>query len=675
MFDKILIANRGEIACRVARSARRMGIRTVAVYSDADATALHVTACDEGYRLGPAPARTSYLDAPKIVAIATAAGAQAIHPGYGFLSENESFATAVAAAGLVFVGPPPAAIRAMGSKAEAKAIMGRAGVPVVPGYHGAAQDDAVLQAQADAIGYPVLIKASAGGGGKGMRVVLRRDEFAAALASARREAKAGFGDERMLLEKYLPQARHIEIQVFADAHGQCVHLLERDCSVQRRHQKVLEEAPAPGMTLPRRERMGAAAVAAAKAIGYTGAGTVEFIVAEPPGTDAPFYFMEMNTRLQVEHPVTEMVTGVDLVEWQLRVAAGERLPLTQEQIVLHGHAIEARIYAEDPDRDFLPSIGRIAYLRTPETSAQVRIDTGVREGDAISRYYDPMIAKLIAWGEDRSAALRRLKAALAAYRVAGVTTNVAFLQRLLAHDAFASGRVDTGLIARYHAALFPPPSPPSERVLAVAALGELARLRRAALTRANTSGDPGSPWHEIATWWPNSDQHAIALNFEAAGGAYPVRVRNDGDAVTLRLGGRDVAASVTSEGCDLRVEFDGGEWAAAYVAQGEERYVFCGSEMHRLRCVDPLAHSAVEEAHAGRLTAPMSGTVVAVLVQAGEAVAKGAPLLVLEAMKMEHTIKAPVSGKVSAVHYRQGEQVAEGAALIDLDGDAATPAA
>jgi 3-methylcrotonyl-CoA carboxylase alpha subunit len=675
MFDKILIANRGEIACRVARSAQRMGIRTVAVYSDADADALHVTACDEAYRLGPAPARTSYLDAPKIVAIATAAGAQAIHPGYGFLSENESFAVAVAAAGLVFVGPPPAAIRAMGSKAEAKAIMGRAGVPVVPGYHGADQDDAVLQAQADAIGYPVLIKASFGGGGKGMRVVLRRDEFAAALASARREARAGFGDERVLLEKYLPQARHIEIQVFADTHGQCVHLFERDCSVQRRHQKVLEEAQAPGMTLPRRERMGAAAVAAAKAIGYTGAGTVEFIVAEPPGPDAPFYFMEMNTRLQVEHPVTEMVTGVDLVEWQLRVAAGERLPLTQEQIALHGHAIEARIYAEDPDHDFLPSIGRIVYLRTPETSAQVRIDTGVGEGDAISRYYDPMIAKLIAWGEDRPAALRRLKAALAAYRVAGVTTNIAFLQRLLAHDAFASGRVDTGLIGRHHAALFPPPSPPPERVLAVAALGELARLRAAALLRARASGDPGSPWHEVATWWPNSDQHAIALTFQAAGGAYPVRVRNDGDVVTLQLGGREVAASVTSEGCDLRVRFDGGDWAAAYVAQGEERYVFCGSEMHRLRCVDPLAHSAVEEAHAGHLTAPMSGTVVAVLVQVGEAVAKGAPLLVLEAMKMEHTIEAPASGKVSAVHYRQGEQVAEGAALIDLDGDAAMPAA
>jgi len=675
MFDKILIANRGEIACRVARSARRMGIRTVAVYSDADADALHVAACDEAYRLGPAPPRSSYLDGSRIVAIARAAGAQAVHPGYGFLSENESFATAVAAAGLVFVGPPPAAIRAMGSKAQAKAIMGQAGVPIVPGYHGADQDEAVLQAQADAIGYPVLIKASAGGGGKGMRIVPRREEFAAALASARREAQAGFGDERVLLEKYLPRARHIEIQVFADAHGHCVHLFERDCSVQRRHQKVLEEAPAPGMSVRRRERMGVAAVAAARAIGYAGAGTVEFIVAEPPTADADFYFMEMNTRLQVEHAVTEMITGIDLVEWQLRVAAGESLPLTQEQVALHGHAIEARIYAEDPDRDFLPSIGRIGYLRTPQTSAEVRIDTGVREGDAISRYYDPMIAKLIAWGEDRDAALRRLETALRGYRVAGVTTNVAFLQRVLAHEAFAGGRVDTGLIARHRAALLPAPSAPSERVLAVAALGELARLRAAAGARAAASDDPGSPWNQVATWWPNSDQHAIALTFEAAGVTYPVQVKCDGDAVTLHLGARDVAARVATQGSELRIGFDGAEFAAASVAQGEERSVFCDGAMQRLRCVDPLAHASAEEAHAGHLTAPMSGTVVAVLVAVGEAVPKGAGLLVLEAMKMEHTIKAPAAGTVRAVHYRQGEQVAEGTALIDLDGDAATPAA
>ncbi len=490
MFDTILIANRGEIACRIARTARRLGIRTVGVYSDADAAALHVAACDEARRLGPAPPRESYLDGAAIIAAARAAGAQAVHPGYGFLSENDAFATAVVAAGLVFIGPPPAAIRAMGSKAEAKAIMGNAGVPIVPGYHGSEQDDALLLAQADAIGYPVLIKPSAGGGGKGMRGVERRDAFAAALAAARREAQSAFGDARMLLEKYLAQPRHIEIQVFADAHGQCVHLFERDCSVQRRHQKVLEEAPAPGMAAERRARMGAAAVAAARAIGYTGAGTVEFIVPDAAAAGAPFYFMEMNTRLQVEHPVTEMITGLDLVEWQLRVAAGERLPLAQEQLEMFGHAIEARIYAEDPDRNFLPSIGRIAYLRTPETSINLRIDTGVREGDAISQYYDPMIAKLIAWGEDRPAALRRLKAALAEYRVAGVTTNVAFLQRVIAHDAFVGARVDTGLIARHQATLLPPPSAPSARVLAVAALGELARTRAAA---AAAAGDPASP--------------------------------------------------------------------------------------------------------------------------------------------------------------------------------------
>ena len=674
MFDKILIANRGEIACRVARTARRLGIATVAVYSDADADALHVTLCDEAHRLGPAPPRESYLNAERIVAIARAAGAQAIHPGYGFLSENADFAAAVAAAGLAFVGPPPAAIRAMGSKAQAKALMGQAGVPIVPGYHGSAQDEGALLAQADALGYPVLIKASAGGGGKGMRIVERREAFAAALASARREAQAGFGDERMLLEKYLPHARHIEIQVFADSGGQGVHLFERDCSVQRRHQKVLEEAPAPGMTAQRRERMGAAALAAAKAIGYTGAGTVEFIVADA-GPDAPFYFMEMNTRLQVEHPVTEMITGLDLVEWQLRIAAGERLPLAQPQLSLHGHAIEARIYAEDPERDFLPSIGRLAYLRTPSPSAHVRIDTGVREGDRISRYYDPMIAKLIAWGEDRPAALRRLKAALAEYRVAGVTTNVAFLQRLLNHEAFVGARFDTGLIARHHAALLPPPSAPAERVLAVAALGELSRMREAASARARASGDPASPWDRIETWWLNSDQHAINLTFAAGEATYPVRLAVAGEAVTLRLGGRDLAAQVASAGSELRVQLEGSEWQASYVAEGDERTLFYGGSVHRLRLVDPLAHSGTEEAHAGHLAAPMSGTVVAVLVRPGAVVAKGAPLLVLEAMKMEHTITAPAAGTVSAIHYQAGEQVAEGADLVDLDAAAATPAA
>jgi len=661
MFDKILIANRGEIACRVARTARRMAIRTVAVYSDADAEAMHVAACDEAHRLGPAPPRESYLNAKAIIAIAQSSGAQAVHPGYGFLSENEEFATAIAAAGLRFIGPPPAAIRAMGSKAEAKTIMGKAGVPLTPGYHGKSQDDALLLAQADAIGYPMLIKASAGGGGKGMRIVERRDAFAAALASARREAKASFGDDTVLLEKYLQEPRHIEIQVFADMHGDCVHLFERDCSVQRRHQKVLEEAPAPGMTTERRGGMGAAAVAAAKAIGYVGAGTVEFIVTQ----DGTFYFMEMNTRLQVEHPVTEMITGLDLVEWQLRVAAGERLPLAQEEISIGGHAIEARIYAEDPERDFLPSIGTIAYLRTPQTSAAVRIDAGVREGDAISRFYDPMIAKLIVWDEDRPSALRRLKSALSDYRVVGVATNVAFLQRVVAHDAFVSARLDTGLIDRHRAALFPPPSPPSERVLALAALGELVRMREDATARA--SADPWSPWQQLDSWWLNSDEHALALCFEAGGGEHSVRVRMRGEAVSLTVGERESVASVARAGDGLRVQLDGMEIAADVVARGEDRYVFCAGESYRMRLVDPLAHSGEEEPHVGHLMAPMSGTVVAVLVKPGETVAKGAALLILEAMKMEHTISAPASGTVSAVNYRAGDQVSEGADLIDLD--------
>ena len=489
MFDSVLIANRGEIACRVARTARRMGLRTVAVYSDADADAMHVAACDEARRIGPAPPRESYLRADAIIEAALATGAQAIHPGYGFVSENAAFAEAAAAAGLIFVGPPPAAIRAMGSKSESKLIMGRAGVPLVPGYHGRDQDDALLAREAVSIGFPVLIKASAGGGGKGMRVVERADDFAAALASARREAKSGFGDDSMLLEKYLIEPRHIEIQVFADTHGNCVHLFERDCSVQRRHQKVVEEAPAPGMTDDRRNAMGSAAIAAARAIGYVGAGTVEFIV-DREGT---FYFMEMNTRLQVEHPVTEMITGLDLVEWQLRVAAGERLPLPQERIRMSGHAMEARIYAEDPERGFLPSTGRIEYLRAPATSASVRVDTGVAEGDVISSYYDPMIAKLVVRGSDRDEALRRLSRALADYRIAGVATNVDFLGRLVADDDFAKARVDTGLIARRHTALFPAPAPLSPRVAAIAALAEFAALRHSAAARAATLERPPFP--------------------------------------------------------------------------------------------------------------------------------------------------------------------------------------
>ncbi len=662
MFDRILIANRGEIACRVARTARRMGIRTVAVYSDADVGAMHVAACDEAHRIGPPPPRESYLDGTAILAVAKATGAQAIHPGYGFLSENADFATAVAAAGLVFIGPPPSAIRAMGSKSASKMLMGRAGVRLVPGYHGDDQDDALLAREAETIGYPVLIKASAGGGGKGMRIVEKAGEFAAALASARREAKASFGDDTVLLEKYLTEPRHIEMQVFADTHGACVHLFERDCSVQRRHQKVLEEAPAPGMTPARRAEMGAAAIAAANAIGYVGAGTVEFIV----DRDGTFYFMEMNTRLQVEHPVTEMITGQDLVEWQLRVAAGETLPLRQEQLAISGHAIEARIYAEDPERGFLPSIGHIAHLRTPSPSADVRIDTGVRAGDDISQYYDPMIAKLIVHGEDRATALRRLGDALGDYQVAGVTTNVAFLRRVVVHDAFAGARLDTGLIARNHDALFPPASAPSAEVLATAALGECMALRQAAKVRSAASGDPHSPWHGIESWWLNSDNHALEFDYAVGEATHPVRVRTRGDAFEIVAAGRTLAATVADQGDSLAVTLDGLRATASVIPVGEDRYVYTQGGMHRLRLADPMAHADEDATPGGHLAAPMSGTVVAVLVKVGDTVARGTPLLILEAMKMEHTITAPAAGTVSAVHYRERDQVREGAELIDV---------
>ena len=666
MFGTILIANRGEIACRIARTARRLGVRTVAVYSDADAHALHVEICDEAHRIGPAPPRDSYLDADAIIAVARQTGAEAIHPGYGFLSENAAFAKACADAGLVFVGPPPAAIAAMGSKSAAKAIMEAAGVPVVPGYPGDSQGDALLLGEATRIGFPVLIKATAGGGGKGMKVAAAAQDFPDALASARREAQASFRDRRVLLERYLAMPRHIEIQVFADARGNVVHLFERDCSVQRRHQKVLEEAPAPRMDDARRRAMGDAAIAAAKAIGYVGAGTVEFI-AEQNGT---FYFMEMNTRLQVEHPVTEMITGLDLVEWQLRVAAGERLPRRQNEVAIAGHAIEARIYAEDPDRGFLPSTGRIAYLGSPPMSEHVRIDSGVRAGDEISRFYDPMLAKLVACGADRPEALRRLAEALTKYRVVGVTTNVVFLQRLIAHPAFAAARLDTGLIARHQADLFPPAIPPSATTLAVAALAEISRLRAAAAAASAVSSDPYAPWHAIEGWWLNSHDHPIRLTYAFDDREYGIEMWIAKGACTVAALGQSMSASVAGAGDALAMVIDGVHMVAQVVPLGDERHVFCGGEVHRLRLVDPMAHAGEESRQGGHLTAPMSGAIVAVLVKAGDTVARGAPLLILEAMKMEHTIVAPTAGIVSAIHYREGDQVPEGADLIDVEPDA-----
>jgi len=667
MFDTILIANRGEIACRVARTARRLGIRTIAVYSDADTNALHVAACDEAWRLGPPPPRESYLNGAAILAIARKSGAQAIHPGYGFLSENEEFAAACAAAGVVFIGPPPSAIAAMGSKSAAKSIMGKAGVPLVPGYHGDDQDPRLLAREAERIGFPVLIKATAGGGGKGMKIVERTADFAAALASAQREAKSGFGDDRVLLERYLTAPRHIEIQVFGDMHGDAVYLFERDCSVQRRHQKVLEEAPAPGMTPERRREMGATAVAAAKAIGYVGAGTVEFI-AEQDGT---FYFMEMNTRLQVEHPVTEMITGLDLVEWQLRVASGERLPLAQDALSIGGHAIEARIYAEDPERGFLPSIGKLRHLRAPAESASVRVDTGVRAGDEISPFYDPMIAKLIVHGADRATAVRRLADALAGYEIVGVASNVAFLRRLVMHDAFANAKLDTGLIARHHDALFPKAAPVSTNTLVAAALAETLALVDRRATSARNSGDPYSPWSEVDPWWPNSSRHAIRLTFADGAAEQQLAVRRAGADWRVALGTKgsevEVAAAVSVRDGRLRILVDGSETLATVVADGEKRHVFVGGEHRVLLLVDPLAHAGIEEAHGGHLVAPMSGTVVAVMVKAGDKVEQGAPLMILEAMKMEHTIAAPADGVVSGVNFQAGDRVPEGADLVDLD--------
>jgi 3-methylcrotonyl-CoA carboxylase alpha subunit len=666
VFSKILIANRGEIACRVARTARRLGVRTVAVYSDADASAMHVEACDEAYRLGPPPPRDSYLDGDAIIAIAKKSGAQAIHPGYGFLSENEAFAAACAKAGIVFIGPPPAAIAAMGSKSAAKSIMAKANVPLVPGYHGDDQDPALLAREAQRIGFPVLIKATAGGGGKGMKIVNAAGEFAAALASAQREAKASFGDDRVLVEKYLMSPRHIEIQVFADGLGNTVYLFERDCSVQRRHQKVLEEAPAPGMTAERRRAMGEAAVTAAKSIGYVGAGTVEFIALQ----DGTFYFMEMNTRLQVEHPVTEMIAGVDLVEWQLRVASGEPLPKAQSELAIDGHAIEARLYAEDPDRGFLPSIGKLVHWRMPEPSDRVRVDTGVRAGDDVSPFYDPMLAKLIVRGENREQACAEMRSALAQCEVVGVATNIAFLERVVGHESFATGRLDTGLIEKHRDALFPPATPAPQRALLAASLAEYLGIEAETADAARRSGDPHSPWHAADAWWNASAAHAIELTFADGDVGHAVALRPRGNGrVAVDIEGRTLDAGVTMRNGRLAIDAEGAPFEAGVIRVGDDRHVFAPGPglRRRLTVIDPLAHAGEEEAHAGHLMAPMSGTIVSVMVKPGDKVEKGAVLVVLEAMKMEHTIAAPAAGVVTAVNFGVGERVAEGADLIDLD--------
>ena len=670
MFKKILIANRGEIACRVAATARRLGVQTVAVYSDADAQAKHVAACDEAVHIGgPAP-RDSYLQWQRIIDAARATGAQAIHPGYGFLSENEDFAQACADAGLVFIGPPAASIRAMGLKAESKRLMEQAGVPLVPGYHGAQQDPALLQAEADRMGYPVLIKASAGGGGKGMRAVEKSEDFLEALASCKREAASSFGDDAVLVEKYVQRPRHIEIQVFADAHGHCVYLHERDCSVQRRHQKVLEEAPAPGMSEPLRRRMGEAAVAAAQAVGYVGAGTVEFIVEGLEGDEgqsvggAQFYFMEMNTRLQVEHPVTEAITGLDLVEWQLRVASGEPLPLAQHEIPMRGHAIEARICAENPDKQFLPATGTLQVYAKPRASsfapADVRIDDGVREGDEISPHYDSMIAKLIVHGETREQALARLDAALGELHIVGLETNVQFLRHVLATASFSRARLDTALIPREAARLFD-----QERVGATwAAAAVVAHVLQAEQRLAGHD-----PFSRRDGW----RSHGLAqrrFDLEFAGEPLVARLTyGRGGALWLAVG--DAPADtlrVERQAEDLVLHFQGQRLRTRLHWQGELAHVFTPQGATRIRRIDALAHAGEAASEGGRLTAPMPGKIISILVQVGDPVTRGQALAVMEAMKMEHTLTAPADGVVGELLYAPGDQVAEGVELLKMAG-------
>ncbi|MFZ9255694.1 MAG: acetyl/propionyl/methylcrotonyl-CoA carboxylase subunit alpha [Burkholderiaceae bacterium] len=659
MFKKILIANRGEIACRVAATARRLGIRTVAVYSQADAQSQHVAMCDESVLIGPAPAKESYLKMERIISAARDTGAEAIHPGYGFLSENEAFAAACEASGVVFIGPPASAIRAMGSKSAAKALMEKARVPLVPGYHGERQESDFLRQQADAIGYPVLLKASAGGGGKGMRIVERSEDFEAALASCKREAINSFGDDRVLVEKYLQRPRHIEIQVFADTQGNYVYLFERDCSVQRRHQKVLEEAPAPGMTPERRQAMGEAAVNAARAVGYVGAGTVEFIANQ----DGSFYFMEMNTRLQVEHPVTELITGTDLVEWQLRVAAGEPLPLQQQDVHIDGHAIEARIYAENPEKGFLPSTGTLLHLRLPDAvnfaQGHVRIDAAVRQGDAITPHYDPMIAKLIVHGDDRSQALARMQQALNAIEIVGPSTNVAFLSRLIATPAFAGAELDTGLIERHHALLFPPADAVPVEMLAL----WLAKLMASDTARHD-------PWDSVQGWRLNGS-YRRTLRFECDDQDFELNLEYSRDGWRMTTQSQQALLNhIAIDQADVSIQIDGRHLSGRVVRDDDRFHVFWQGQHRVISWSDPIAHAGESESEGGRLTAPMPGKIVQLMVDEGASVKKGAPLLIMEAMKMEHTISAPANGKVEALNYAVGDQVAEGAQLLSFAPEA-----
>jgi 3-methylcrotonyl-CoA carboxylase alpha subunit len=662
MFTTILIANRGEIACRIIATCRRLGIRTVAVYSDADANSRPVRLADQAVHIGPSPARESYLVIDRILAAAKQTGAEAIHPGYGFLAENDGFADACAQAGIVFIGPPSAAIRAMGSKAAAKILVRQAGVPLTPGYDGANQEPSFLKQQADAIGYPVMIKANAGGGGKGMRRVDSRAQFAAALLSCKREAAASFGDDSVLIEKCLIHPRHIEVQVFGDTFGNIVSLFERDCSVQRRHQKVIEEAPAPSITQQLRDALGHAAREAARAVGYVSAGTVEFLV----DRDGGFHFMEMNTRLQVEHPVTEMITGLDFVEWQLRVAAGEPLPLNQGQISLRGHAIEARIYAEDPAHDFLPSIGKLVHLKTPSPSPHVRIDTGVEQGDTITPFYDPMIAKLIVWDETRELALSRMTRALSECQIVGVANNAAFLRRLLTSPSFTAANLDTSLIEREQKWLAYESAATPDSAVIIAALSVVLRERAA----AESASDANSPWAMRDGWRVNATyMRSLVFTQNDRETAAVVEYRAHDYRIAIGHASHTVTGQMRYE-VSIDAVIDGQRMQATVVSVDGRIHVFLDRQSHVLTLNDPLEISGHDHAKESGLIAPMPGRVVALLVQPGEAVEKGASLMVLEAMKMECTIHAPAAGRVQSFFFAAGDQVNEGVELLHFDRDA-----
>ncbi|MBK6289979.1 MAG: acetyl-CoA carboxylase biotin carboxylase subunit [Pseudomonadales bacterium] len=666
MFEKILIANRGEIACRVIRTARRLGIGTVAVYSDADRHALHVMMADEAVHIGAAAPRESYLRGERIVEVALATGARAIHPGYGFLSENAAFARLCADNGLVFIGPPPAAIAAMGSKSAAKRIMEAAAVPLVPGYHGESQDDALLLNEAGRIGYPVLLKAAAGGGGKGMRRVDRAAEFAEALAGARRESDKAFGDSHMLVEKCLIRPRHVEIQVFCDNHGNSVYLFERDCSLQRRHQKVVEEAPAPGLSPQVRAAMGQAAVRAAEAIAYRGAGTVEFLLA----AEGEFYFMEMNTRLQVEHPVTELITGQDLVEWQLRVAAGEPLPRQQHELAIHGHALEVRLYAEDPQNDFLPVTGRLAFVQPPLESAHVRVDTGVVQGDEVSIHYDPMIAKLVVWDETRARAVLRLRRALTEYRVGGLTTNIAFLHNLVSVPEFADAQVHTGFIEEHREQIFHRSAAGAAVQLPLAVLYLLLRREQQTAERARQSTDPFSPWH-LANGWRSGERRLHRLRIALAGATRQVEIEELGEGparrFVLQLPERRVMLGGQLRGTELEANIDGHRSRVTVVAHDAVFSLFDAAGVTEFALQSADFGVELDNAGANAFVAPMNGSVVSVLVEPDQRVAKGDALLIMEAMKMEHSIRAPTAGRVTELFYAAGDLVDGGAPLLAFE--------